>query len=209
MADELPMHNARKTCASDLAHPGSASRVSDCQPRSCNQWHLASHEFVGGFAPTIAELQSILWGRAKAVLNLNDRMTILVLSRGRVHLHLLKVHLLTLPVETQDLPSTTSRSTAPAPDDVPQPPSSLLLFQLSVKRYSLINTPVEKPPIFPPRVRPWKIPQTFHLLSRLNPQALNIRQVFQGLSYMIWPRHLPLPSWAVYGTGSRVNGGRE
>jgi hypothetical protein len=43
MADKLPTHNARKTCAGDLAHPGSASRVSDCQPRSCNQWHLASH----------------------------------------------------------------------------------------------------------------------------------------------------------------------
>jgi len=43
MADELPTHTARKTCAGDLAHPGSASRVSDCQPRSCNQRHLASH----------------------------------------------------------------------------------------------------------------------------------------------------------------------
>ena len=38
------------------------------------------------------QLQSILWGRVKAVLNFSARMTISVLSGGRVHPQLVKVH---------------------------------------------------------------------------------------------------------------------
>jgi hypothetical protein len=62
----------------------------------------------------------------------------------------------------------------------------------SVKRYSLINRPIEKHPIFPLRVRPWKIPQTLHLLlSRLNPQALNKGKSFRAC-HIWYGRVLPI-----------------
>jgi len=113
--------------------------------RRGDQGSSGGNEFVGGFAPTIVEHPTGQSESGSESQRSNDyfgsqrRTGPSSLAQGS------SAH--TTPSnETQDLPPTTSRSTTPAADGVPQPPSSPPPVPASVKRYSLVDRPLEKPP---------------------------------------------------------------
>lgn len=103
------------------------------------------NDFVGGFAPSIAEHPTEQSENGSESQRSNDygsqRRT------GPSSLAQSSSPYTTPSNETQDLPPTTSRSTTPGADDVPkQPSASPPPVPPSVKRYSLVDRPMEKPP---------------------------------------------------------------
>lgn len=127
----------------------------------------SGNEFVGGFAPTIAEHPTGPSESGSESQRSNDyfgsqRRT------GPSSLGQSSSTYTTPSNETQELPPTTSRSTTPAADDVPQqPPSSPPPVPASVKRYSLVDRPVEKPPFV-------KVEPTSPPLESSSPPAVKV-----------------------------------
>jgi len=106
-------------------------------------------EFVGGFAPTIAEHPT---GQSESLSDSRRSNDYFGSQRrsdrtGPSSLAYSSSAYTTPSYETQELPPTTSRSTTPAADDAPpKQPSSPPPVPSSVKRYSLVDRPIEKPP---------------------------------------------------------------
>ena len=110
------------------------------------QGSSGGNDFVGGFAPTIVEHPTGQSESGSESQRSNDYFG----SQRRTGPSSLAQGSSTYTTpsnETQDLPPTISRSTTPAADDIPhQPSSSPPPVPASVKRYSLVDRPVEKPP---------------------------------------------------------------